>query len=70
MDDTLDMAAGIYLHKKVGDKVEKGDVLATLYSAKPEALQEGEKRLDDIIKISSEAVHVEPLIIDEVYRGF
>lgn len=70
MDDTLDMAAGIYLHKKVGDKVEKGDVLATLYCAKPEALQEGEKRLDDIIKISSEAVHVEPLIIDEVYRGF
>lgn len=70
MDDTLDMAAGIYLHKKVGDKVEKGDVLATLYSAKPEALQEGEKRLDDIIKISSEAVHVESLIIDEVYRGF
>ena len=70
MDDTLDMAAGIYLHKKVGDKVEKGDVLATLYSAKPEALQEGKKRLDDIIKISSEAVHVEPLIIDEVYRGF
>lgn len=70
MDDTLDMAAGIYLHKKVGDKVERGDVLATLYSAKPEALQEGEKRLDDIIKISSEAVHVEPLIIDEVYRGF
>lgn len=70
MDDTLDMAAGIYLHKKVGDKVEKGDILATLYSAKPEALQEGEKRLDDIIKISSEAVHVEPLIIDEVYRGF
>ena len=70
MDDTLDMAAGIYLHKKVGDKVEKGDILATLNSAKPEALQEGEKRLDDIIKISSEAVHVEPLIIDEVYRGF
>lgn len=70
MDDTLDMAAGIYLHKKMGDKVEKGDVLATLYSAKPEALQEGEKRMGDIIKISSEAVHVEPLIIDEVYRGF
>lgn len=69
MDDTLDMAAGIYLHKKVGDEVSEGDVLATLYSAKPEALSEGNKRMEEIVKISSEVVHVEPLIIDEVYHG-
>ena len=69
MDDTLDMAAGIYLHKKVGDEVSEGDVLATLYSAKPEALSEGNKRMEEIVKISSEVVHVEPLIIDEVFHG-
>lgn len=69
MDDTLDMAAGIYLHKKVGDEVSEGDVLATLYSAKPEALSEGNKRMEEIVKISPEVVHVEPLIIDEVYHG-
>lgn len=69
MDDTLDMTAGIYLHKKVGDEVSEGDVLATLYSAKPEALSEGNKRMEEIVKISSEVVHVESLIIDEVYYG-
>lgn len=69
MDDTLDMTAGIYLHKKVGDEVNEGDVLATLYSAKPEALSEGNKRMEEIVKISSEVVHVESLIIDEVYYG-
>ena len=31
-EDSIDLAAGIYLHKKVGDKVEKGETLATFYS--------------------------------------
>ena len=30
-DDTIDLAAGIYLHKKVGDRVTKGESLATIY---------------------------------------
>lgn len=30
-EDSVDLAAGIYLHKKVGDKVAKGEVLASLY---------------------------------------
>lgn len=36
--DVLDMAAGIILKAKIGDKVKKGDVLATLYSEKEETL--------------------------------
>lgn len=34
-DSKIDLAAGVYLHKKVGDTVKAGDVLATLYSNKP-----------------------------------
>lgn len=30
-EDVIDLSAGIYLNKKVGDKVEKGEVLATFY---------------------------------------
>lgn len=30
-EDNIDSAAGIYLHRKVGDKVACGDVLATVY---------------------------------------
>ncbi|QHX36007.1 thymidine phosphorylase [Spiroplasma sp. TIUS-1] len=33
-EDTLDLAAGIYLEKQTGDAVKKGDVLFTLYSNK------------------------------------
>ena len=32
MDDTIDMSAGIVLNKKVGDRVEKNDVLCRLYT--------------------------------------
>lgn len=34
MDDVIDMSAGIVLNKKVGDKVEKGDVLAVCHTNK------------------------------------
>ena len=31
-EDTIEFAAGIVLHKKAGDRVEKGDLLATFYA--------------------------------------
>lgn len=31
-EDPIDPAVGIYLHKKVGDKLTKGDIIATIYS--------------------------------------
>lgn len=31
IEDIIDPTAGIYLHKKIGDKVSKGDVIATVY---------------------------------------
>lgn len=35
-DDVIDMAAGIVLNKKLGDKVSKGDLLLTMYTERPE----------------------------------
>ena len=35
-DDVIDMAAGIVLNKKVGDKVAKGDVLCVVHTNKDE----------------------------------
>ena len=34
LDDIIDMSAGIVLNKKIGDKVEKGELIATLYTNK------------------------------------
>ena len=34
-EDKIDMSVGIVLHKKVGDRIEKGDVIATIYANQP-----------------------------------
>ncbi|MCK9415832.1 MAG: thymidine phosphorylase [Candidatus Dojkabacteria bacterium] len=38
--------AGLYMHKMVGDKVEKGDLLATIYSETESRLKEGVENCD------------------------
>lgn len=43
-EDDIDLSAGIYLHKKVGDKVSKGQVIATLYG---ENLKKLESAIDE-----------------------
>ena len=40
LEDVIDMSAGIILNKKVGDKVEEGELLATLYTNKPKEVYE------------------------------
>ena len=37
--------AGIYLHKKIGEKIEKGEVICTFYSENMYNLKEGKTSL-------------------------
>ena len=69
MDDTLDMGAGVYMHKKRGDYVKKGDVLATFYGGKDRPMEELARRFLEIVSFSEDAVAETPLIIDEVSYG-
>lgn len=46
-EDIIDMSAGILMHKKVGDNVETGEVLATILTNKEEKIEEAKK---DILK--------------------
>ena len=61
-DDAIDFAAGIILNKKTCDKVEKGDVLATLYTNSKESIEAAEKLFIDAIEISSNKNDASPLI--------
>jgi len=44
-EDAVDHSAGIILHKKTGERVEKGDVLAELHTNSPETLNEAERMI-------------------------
>lgn len=52
--DSIDYSAGIYLNKIYGERVEQGDVIATLYANDPDKLETAREFLKDAFEISWE----------------
>lgn len=65
-EDTIDMSAGIYLHKKYGDKVEAGETLAVLYGADNTVFGEAERKLIESYRISPETPPAKKLVYARV----
>ena len=61
-EDTIDMSAGIILNKKTGDKVTKGDTIATLYSCNKNSFEGAKKQFLDALEFSENETIKEPLI--------
>lgn len=62
-DDIIDLAVGLVLNKKVGDKVEEGESLVTIY-ANQEDVKDVEQKILNNIDISDE--QVKPTLIHKV----
>ncbi len=60
-DDVIDMSAGIILNKKVGDKVQKGDILCQVHTNK-ENYDDILKDIEQSFKIVDEFVEVPPTV--------
>ncbi len=58
--DKIDFGVGVILNKKTGDKVQKGDVLATIYATKQ--TQEAYKLVEGAYEISDEKPAADELI--------
>lgn len=65
-EDSIDHSAGIILSVKPGDLVERGTLLATLYTNSPQKLSEAEKLLRDSIFLTDEKPSLQPLIYGRV----
>lgn len=63
-EDSIDMTAGVILNKKVGDYVEKGEVIATLYTNDITKIEEARKRMEEAIKITEEKPKKEKMILE------
>lgn len=61
-EDPIDYGAGILLHKSLGDEVEEGEPIATLYAAEATLLHQGLDKLKASITLVDEAPEVPPLI--------
>jgi len=53
-EDDIDMSAGIYLHKKIGDEVICGDVLATVHGNNIEKVELAASELKEAFKVSKD----------------
>ncbi len=51
--DVIDYSAGVYLHKIYGEKVQAGEVVATLYGADEEKLNQAKKLIEQAFSFSS-----------------
>ena len=66
MEDKIDLAAGFYLEKKTGDRVDKGEVLATLYTSKEELLDGAERSFLGATSIEDAPPVPRPLILGHI----
>ena len=61
-DDIIDFTAGIILNKKTGDKVTKGDIIATLYTNNKNSFASAKEKFLSAIEFSNEKPEKIPLI--------
>lgn len=66
LESEINYAAGIILNKKTGDRVEEGDVIATLYADEMKLFEPSEKRYLESVIIGDEPVNRNPLIYAKV----
>ena len=62
-EDKIDSSAGIMVYKKLGDHVDTGEVMATLYTDKESILDEAEKRFLNAYDIDGQRVEPGPVIL-------
>ncbi|NLY43821.1 MAG: pyrimidine-nucleoside phosphorylase [Clostridiaceae bacterium] len=61
-DSIIDLGSGIMLHKKVGERVSKGDIIATVYTNDEEKLRDICRRVKSSYHIADESVPMTRLI--------
>ena len=61
-EDSIDFAAGVYLHKKVGDKVARGDVIATVYGNNKKKVEAAVKEVEAAYTLGQEKVQAPKLV--------
>ena len=65
-EDEIDPGVGITIHKKIGDRVEPGDVLATARFSRSELWERHQERLETAWTISDDPVDTPELILDRI----
>ncbi len=66
VDDVIDPKAGIVITKKIGDRVEAGELIATIFTDKPIAPERASSQFQNLIWIEDSRSAPPPLIVSYV----
>ncbi len=66
-EDKIDYAAGIIFYPKIGQKIYKGDLIATLFTNKRDRIKPAEERILAAMKFSKNKVNAPKLIKEIIY---
>ena len=61
-EDEIDYRAGLKIPHKIGDQINKGDILAIIYTEKGDFLEEAERCIRDAIVLSAQSITRPPVI--------
>jgi thymidine phosphorylase len=62
MEDTIDPAVGLYLAKKIGDRVKRGDVLCKIHWNDKRRLRDALPLVEQAFEVKSKVGRIRPLI--------
>jgi len=66
LEDEIDPASGIMLHKKVGDSIQKDEIIMTIYSERHDNFENLNHRLLDAVTIKDKALDQKKLIYEYI----
>jgi pyrimidine-nucleoside phosphorylase len=65
-EDVIDPAVGLIIRKRVGDKVETGEFLVSIYANDEVKFEKAEKIILDAFDIGEDAPSIQPLVLDTI----
>ncbi len=65
-EDKIDPVSGIEIHKKIGDKIEKNDLIFKIHSNDKDAVKNIEKKIESRLELSEEIITKKKLIIEKI----
>ncbi|MCF7824497.1 MAG: thymidine phosphorylase [Candidatus Marinimicrobia bacterium] len=66
ISDRIDYSSGMYIHKRLGEKVDAGAEVLTLYSNDENALKEVKKQLSTSLSFTDSPAAIPPLIVEKI----
>ena len=64
--DSVDHGVGLWLHRKCGERVSKGEPLVTIYANSEAELEQAKRELAQAVAINSEPPTLQPLILERI----